>query len=201
MFPKLYYRFHLTDVYWFPFSINILNFTIYSLPSLYVLCLSNVCQVLSLIVHASYCNFLMHFLSALLIIVVNFPLQIISINFSFPLIIVHGFLFSIVVNSCLMFIYKLQNPHYMFIVTSKTSKAFIWTWCTQRSISFMSYLMFQYFNLSRILKLTMPLCLVSDSNMFPRLFSSSSGPKSPLGGTWFHESIINPLEGLPTPNL
>ncbi len=65
----------------------------------------------------------------------------------------------------------------------------------------MSSLMFQYFNLSRILKLTMPLCLVSDSNMFPRLFNSFNGTKSPLSGAWFHEFVINPLEGLLTPNF
>jgi hypothetical protein len=49
----------------------------------------------------------------------------------------------------------------------------------------MSFSIFQYFNYSKNPTLTMPLCNVFDSNMFPRSYNSSdSGPKSPLVGAW-----------------
>jgi hypothetical protein len=45
-------------------------------------------------------------------------------------------------------------------------------------------LIFQYFNSSWNLKLTMPLCHVFDSRMFLRNYNSSGGPKSSLSGSW-----------------
>jgi hypothetical protein len=49
----------------------------------------------------------------------------------------------------------------------------------------MSFSIFKYFNYSKNPTLTMPLCPVPYSNMFPRSYSSSnSGPKLPLAGTW-----------------
>lgn len=65
----------------------------------------------------------------------------------------------------------------------------------------MSYSIFQYFNSSKNPKLTMPLCLVSDSNMFFQLYNSFNGSKSPLNGTWSLESIFNPLEDLDAPTI
>ncbi len=53
--------------------------------------------------------------------------------------------------------------------------------------------MFQCFNLFMNLKLTMPLCLVFDSNMFPRSYNPSNEPKSPLSGALSLEFLISPL--------
>lgn len=63
-------------------------------------------------------------------------------------------------------------------------------------MSFMSTSIYLYFNLSINPKLTMPLCLVSDSSMFPKSINSYSGPKSPMSGAWSLEFIINPFENL-----
>ncbi len=54
----------------------------------------------------------------------------------------------------------------------------------------------QYFNYSKNPTLTMPLCLVFDSNMFPRSHNYfDSGPKSPLARAWpkFPKQIVNPI--------
>jgi len=79
----------------FPFQLVSLILLLIFFHHYLFLCLSNVCRIPSLIVHANYCNFLMHFLSVL-IIVVNFLFQIMSINFSLPLIIVYQLHFSII---------------------------------------------------------------------------------------------------------
>ncbi len=54
----------------------------------------------------------------------------------------------------------------------------------------------QYFNYSKNPTLTMPLCLVFDSDMFPRSHNYfDSGPKSPLAKAWpkSPEQIVNPI--------
>jgi hypothetical protein len=60
----------------------------------------------------------------------------------------------------------------------------------------MSSSIFQYLNYSKNPTFTIPLCLVFDSDMFPRLYSFfDSGPKLPLAGAWPEslESNVNPI--------
>jgi hypothetical protein len=55
---------------------------------------------------------------------------------------------------------------------------------------------FQYFNYSKNATLTMPLCLVSNFNMFPRSYNFfDSGPKLPLTKAWLEspKSNVNPI--------
>jgi hypothetical protein len=63
---------------------------------------------------------------------------------------------------------------------------------------------FQHFNYSRNPTLTMPLCIVSYSSMFPRTYNScDSGPKSPLAGAWLESPKlnVNPVGATKSPKL
>jgi hypothetical protein len=71
----------------------------------------------------------------------------------------------------------------------RASKSFLFYWN-------MSSIIFQYFNYSTNPKLTMPLCLMSNSTMFPTSYNLFSGLKSPLNGTWLPKFVINPLENM-----
>lgn len=65
----------------------------------------------------------------------------------------------------------------------------------------MSSSIFQYFNSSKNPKLIVHLHLVSNSNMFPRPYSSSRELKLPLKWSRSLKFIMNPLENLDAPKM
>ncbi len=111
-----------------------------------------------------------------------------------------NFLFIIYINSfCEVVIYFSSLVHFVLLLLFVSTP---WVHLVYALLAHNPWTQFRFFHvffhiqvpwLSRNSKLTMPLCLVNDSNMFLRSYSSYNGPKSPLSGARSPKLIIKTL--------